>query len=146
MRRFTPVLGVCVALTLPASLAAQQDEGPPPTLRISFFQCDFSKLGEAMEEVEQHDIPIWNELVEEGMVESYGYFIHSWADEWNVGIYTIAESIQAVIDANDEAGRRADERFPDAPNVFGEACPTHRDNFYVLGPQTGNGREAAGGS
>ena len=117
--------------------AAAQDEDTPPTLRISMFQCHWDKVGDAMDQFEEITLPVWNELVDEGMIIDAGTFIHAWADEWNVGIYTVATSIQAVLDFTAEAGRRIEERHPDAPNTFGEACPRHRDGFYVLGPSTG---------
>lgn len=152
MRRCIPVLVLAAALALPAAVLAQQeeDDGPPPTLRLSFYQCDFSQLEDAMDEVENLVIPVWNELVAEGMVESYGYFIHSWASEWNVGIYTIAPDVASVVAASEAAGERLEERAPDA-TAFQEACPIHRDGFYVFGPQTEDMEDeadegAAGGS
>ncbi len=41
-----------------------------------------------------------------------------------------------MIKASDESGRRLQERYGEAPGVFGQACPHHRDGFYVLGPST----------
>ncbi len=97
-----------------------------------------------MEEAESRVIPVWNDLVKEGMVQSYGYIVHRWADEWNVGIYTIAESIDAVIKASDEAGRRLEAVFGDAPSAFGQACPHHRDGFYAIGPSTQDDEDEGG--
>ncbi len=83
-------------------------------------------------------LPVWNELIAEGMVESHGYFVHAWASEYNVGIYTIGESIESIIAAVEESGQRIEERYGDGPSAFGEACPHHRDGFYVLGPSAGS--------
>jgi hypothetical protein len=146
MKRVPLVLSFLVALALPATAAAQDQEDTPPTLRLSFFQCDFSELDAAMEQIESIGIPIWEELIEEGMIENYGHFIHSWASEWNVGIYTVAEDIPAVLAAVEEFGRRLDERHPDSENLFGEACPAHRDGFYTFGPRTGQDDEEEGSS
>ncbi len=77
---------------------------------------------------------------------SAGTFIHAWADEWNLGIYTVAPSIQAVLDFNEEAASRYEERHPEAEDIFGPACPTHRDNFYVMGPRTGQNDEEEEGN
>ncbi|MCK5412016.1 MAG: hypothetical protein KAJ67_07965 [Gemmatimonadetes bacterium] len=138
MRKVPPILClILVAVFAAARPAAAQDEDTPPTLRISMFQCHWDKVGDAMDQFEEITLPVWNELVDEGMIIDAGTFIHAWADEWNVGIYTVATSIQAVLDFTAEAGRRIEERHPDAPNTFGEACPRHRDGFYVLGPSTG---------
>ena len=137
MRGLPLVLVALAAIAAPTSLAAQEEEDESPDmLRLSFFMCNSNRIDDAMEEVESQSIPVWNELVAEGMVESFGYFVHRWADEWNVGIYTVAESIDAVIKASAEAGRRIEEKYGDGPNVFGEACPHHRDGFYQFGPRT----------
>lgn len=150
MSRFTWLLLLPVALGFPVSVAAQDSEPDPPVLRLSFFMCDLSGGNEDAinEEIETRQIPIWNALVDEGMVQSYGYFFHWWADEWNVGIYTIAPTIQAIIDASDEAGERLEAQFGEnAPSAMGEACPHHRDGFYTMGPNTDMDEEtaAAGG-
>ena len=152
MRKSPLILALALAAALPASLAAQQPqqemqeaEEAPPVLRLSFFQCHSNQIGDVMEQAETYDIPIWDELVAEGMVMNYGYFTHWWADEWNVGIYTIAPTIQAIVDASVEADRRMTERHPDAPDTMGEACPWHRDGFYNLGPSTQEGEEEPAG-
>jgi hypothetical protein len=136
------------ALAVPAAAVAQEEEPDPPVLRLSFFMCDLSGgKGEAIqEEIETQDMPIWNALVDEGMVESYGYFFHWWADEWNVGLYTIAPTIQAILDASEEAGNRFETQYGEnAPSAMAEACPHHRDGFYTLGPTTDEPETAAGG-
>jgi hypothetical protein len=138
------------ALAVPGTALSQEAEPDPPVLRLSFFMCDFSGgNGDAIqEEIETRDMPIWNALVDEGKIESYGYFYHWWADEWNLGIYTIAPTLQAILDANEEAGERLEAQYgEDAPSAIGSACPHHRDGFYTMGPNTDMGDEAgaAGG-
>lgn len=139
MRRLSLTLGLLTALAVPSAALAQDDA--PPTLRLSFYKCDFSQLEVAMEEIETLQMPIWQELVDEGMIASYGHLIHSWASEWNVGVYTVADDIPAVLAAVDEFGRRMAERNPEAADTFGEACPEHRDAFYTFGPSTDDDEE-----
>jgi hypothetical protein len=139
------------ALAVPGTALSQEAEQDPPVLRLSFFMCDLSGgNGDAIDaEIETQDMPIWNALVDEGMVESYGYFFHWWADEWNLGIYTIAPTIQAILDASAEATERLEAQYgEDAPSAIASACPHHRDGFYTMGPNTDMGDEAAaaGGS
>lgn len=71
------------------------------------------------------------------MLVDHGYFYHWWADEWNVGVYTIAPTIQAILDATATAAERFEERYGDGPTVVEEACPEHKDGFYTLGPSAG---------
>lgn len=149
----TAGLSTCLALALaaPGPILAQEmeeeaREEAPPVLRLSFFQCHSNRIGDVMEEAETYVVPVWDELVDEGKVQSYGFFTHWWADEWNVGIYTVASSIEAVVEAEAEAAERLEERHPDAPDTMGEACPWHRDGFYVIGPNTGDDGEEDDGN
>lgn len=146
MRRITLGLALVSLTVLPAAALAQQmqEQDAPPTLRLSFFQCQQNRIGDVLAEAEQYDIPIWQELVNEGMVMNYGYFVHSWAGEYNLAIYTIARDIPAVLAATDEAGRRGEARFPDAPDTIGDVCPWHRDGFYTLGPGVETGGQGGG--
>jgi hypothetical protein len=144
-------LAAFAALAVPAAIVAQEVEEEPDVLRLSFFMCDLSGgNGDAIDqEIETRIMPVWNALVDEGMVEQYGYFFHWWADEWNVAIYTIAPTIQAIIDASAEAGDRMEAQYGEnAPSAMGTACPHHRDGFYTMGPNTAMDDEegAAGGS
>lgn len=142
MRKVPLILALALVIAFPTTAAAQEEEDEaPPVLRLSFFQCHSNRIGDVMEQAGTYDIPIWNELVAEGMVMSYGYFTHWWADEWNVGIYTVATSIQAILDASAAADERLAERYPDAPDTMGDVCPWHRDGFYNLGPSTDEGEE-----
>lgn len=136
MRKLPLYAGLLIALGMPGAVAAQEDEAPP-ILRLSFYHCDMNALDATYEQIETMEIPIWDELVDEGMVESYGHFFHAWASEWNVGIYTVAENIEAVLAATEEFGNRMGERHPDADAGLNQVCPAHRDGFYVLGPSTG---------
>lgn len=147
MSKLSITLGLCLAATLaaPTATLAQEDDDSP-TLRISMFQCKWDQMGDLMEELQSRTVPIWDELVDEGMVMSAGTFVHAWADEWNLGIYTVAPSIQAVLDFNEEVGRRYEERYPEAEDTFGAACPKHRDGFYVMGPRTGQEEDEAEGN
>ena len=138
MRKLPLYLGLLIAIGFPGTVAAQDQDGEvPPTLRLSFYHCDMNEIGPTMEQIETMEMPIWEELVDEGMVESYGHFVHAWASEWNVGIYTVAENIEAVLAATAEFGDRMQERHPDADDGLNQVCPAHRDGLYTFGPRTG---------
>ncbi len=143
MRGLLPVwlaLAVVTLLGLPALAAAQEEEQAPPVLRLSFYKCNFGGgAGNRVNtELEERDVPIWKELVSEGKVVSHGYFYHWWADEWNLGVYTIGPTIPAIIEAVGAAAERYEERYGEGDTEVAKACPEHRDGFYTLGPSTDN--------
>ncbi len=146
MKKLPLILCVLLAFMAPAAVQAQEeeDEGPPPTMVMSQFQCDWNRIDDVLAEL-QLQVPIWEHMAQEGMLGSAGSFTHFWADEWNVTLYTIGESMEAVVAANEEADRRFSEQHPDA-NAFAEACPTHRDNFYQFGPVASSEGAPSGGN
>lgn len=146
MRKTLLLLAALMAASVTSTAWAQEaEEEAAPVLRLSWFQCDFGGgAGAAIEEEAKTQVmPIWEELIAEGMgVTDHGYIYHWWADEWNLGIYTIGKSIEEIIAAVDEAGDRAEERYGDDPTAFGEACGgPHRDGFYTVGPSAGGSGE-----
>jgi hypothetical protein len=145
-KRWSILTASLLTIGLPATVGAQEQEEEPPVVRLSFFMCDLSRgNGEQIEqEITTRVIPVWKELVSEGRgIQDYGFIYHWWADEWNVGIYTIGESIQAIVDAEVEAGNRLEQRYGEAPSAFDQACPHHRDGFYTMGPSTSSPEEGA---
>lgn len=129
---------VLLTFAIPSVAMGQAEQEEEPTvLRLSFYKCDFSDgAGDRIEEeIENQVMPVWEEIVAENeAIQDYGYFYHWWADEYNVGIYTIGESIGAIVDAESEAGDRLEERFGDQDSAFLTACPAHKDGFYTFGP------------
>ncbi len=139
MRRLAPVwiaLAILSIPALPAGSAAQENEPDPPVLRLSFFKCNFTgDAGDRIDaELTERDVPIWKELVSEGKVMDHGYFYHWWADEWNLGVYTIGTTIAGIIEAVSAADERYVARHGEAPTEVARACPEHRDGFYTIGP------------
>lgn len=135
------LMAALVAVGMPAIASAQEkQEEEPLVVRLSFFMCNLGGgNGDRIdEELETRVIPVWQALINEDRgVQDYGFIYHWWADEWNVGIYTIAESIQAILDAEEEADNRLEQQYGDEPTAFGQACPHHRDGFYTMGPSVG---------
>ena len=130
MKRLTTLLVVCLAWALlPQTSLAQDDEQSPPTVMISVAQCDRTMIDDLIDRDRERTLPIAQELVDEGMIWSYGVLTHWWGDEWNWVNVMLAADEAAVISANTELGRRYGELYPD-DNMSIEVCPRHRDGFY----------------
>ena len=129
MNRLTRLCMVCgLALALaPISIQAQEDG--PPTVMMSSAQCDRNTLDDVLDNARERGLPIWQELVNEGMIWSYGLLRHWWGDEWNLVNVMLAADEAAVMAANDEFGSRYDDLYPD-DNMYITNCPKHRDVFY----------------
>jgi hypothetical protein len=74
--------------------------------------------------------PILNALRDEGMISAWYDVRHSWGDEWNVGMVTVAENHRAWLDFWAEYRRRLVAAQPGVLAEFGTLCTLHKDNMY----------------
>lgn len=138
-RVFTLTLAGLFAL--PVLALAQEEEADEgnggEVLVISQYKCAYDKLDDVDELWNSRNLPVLQELKDEGMISGAGIYYHWWADEWNMGMWTAAEDIPAFMAAWAEAGRRLNERYPDddTPGML-QLCPEHRDAFYQTGSST----------
>lgn len=109
------------------------DPENPPTLALSYYNCDWSKIGDLVTNYREKSMPIAQALVAEGMMGSEGLYTHDWGDEWNVVITRTAADIGALDSVLDTFGERyAAEHGEDAPNMVEEYCSAHKDNIYYM--------------
>jgi hypothetical protein len=131
--------------TLPATALAQDapggEEEQASTIGVSYWKCDSESVSEITQVGDSIVTPIYQELVDEGEILSWGMMTHQWGDEWNVIFYTTAADTPSFRTAFEEAGRRMQERHPDL-TPLAEYCLKHKDNIYTLETST----EAPGGS
>ncbi|MCH8123856.1 MAG: hypothetical protein IH853_12135 [Bacteroidetes bacterium] len=128
---YRPILFLALACLLAPTLSLAQESEPRPTVALSSWKCDWTKLGTIAQLSDSLWVPIEQELVNEGKLTNYGMLIHDWADEWNVVFYRTAVDKTAFFEARAEFGRRFTERHPDAPSLT-DYCTEHKDNIYVL--------------
>jgi hypothetical protein len=126
--RLTTLLMVCSLALALAPISIQAQDGPP-TIMMSSAQCDRSTLSDVLDNARERGLPIWQELVNEGMIESQGILQHWWGDEWNMVSVMVAADVAAVVAANAEFGSRFNDLYPD-DDTFITNCPRHRDVFY----------------
>lgn len=75
-------LSVALILGLPAPSLAQDggEEQAPETLVISQWKCDYAHIDDIQAVNDSLGFPVWQELVDEGMIESVGTYYHEWGD------------------------------------------------------------------
>ncbi len=156
----TMSLAFLTVFLLPVTTLAQDDDAdatdnasPGPTLVIESFKCDWRRYEDINAAMDSINLPVYQAMVNEGLVISWGTYWHDWADEWNFNIYTVAEDKPTFFEAWAEAGRRIGEIVRDdgtgddqpltveADWVLGEYCTDHKDGIYTLGAQTKGGAD-----
>ncbi|HSP86941.1 MAG TPA: hypothetical protein VLN45_02315, partial [Ignavibacteriaceae bacterium] len=77
-----------------------QDE--QPLLIVSFNQVALSDVGKVNKMADSVFVPVLKELVDEGMIYSFGFFNHAWGDEWNVNTWYTAKDMASFENFWDE--------------------------------------------
>ncbi len=126
------LFALIATLSADAALAQQADSlaQQPPTIFVTSWQCDTAALSNLVDMAREQDLPIFQELVNEGKLWSYSVMVHRWGDEWNYVTFTVADDVAAGVAANTDFGTRAEERYGEDETLL-EHCKTHRDNIYV---------------
>lgn len=120
-----------------AEAQEQMDEEAPQTLVVSQYKCDLTHIGEIMAAMDSVARPVWQEVVDEGLLESVGTFAHVWGDEWNFSVYYIASDLESFFPAHEELiDRLGDVAPPSEEDPLFVHCDEHRDNIYQFGPST----------
>ena len=106
-----------------------EDNGDGDAIAISYYECDFTRIGDIAEE-DQEGIDVFQGLVDEGMLTFHASAVHTWGNEWNYIAISGADDIPALLAGLAEANSRFEEAYPDEESVIAEACTAHKDNIY----------------
>lgn len=126
MTRFLLLLLLLTFLFAPVSVA--QDEETLPVFISTRYQCDMAGLDAVVERERERTLPILQELVDDGTILSAGTARHQWGDEFNLMAWVSGTDMEAALAGWEAMTRRYDELYPD-DDLFGDTCPTHRDQF-----------------
>lgn len=135
MRRLALLIPL-LALGLPSQpLVAQSDA---PRLYMSYFKVDFPDMPAWIESYQQHDVPLLEEMQEEGLITGFGLWAHDTGGEYNF--------VSVVATANwDSLGDFYDGYFARMPAdaLAGTMAMIrkHTDQIWVIAnpPQGSNG-------
>lgn len=104
-----------------------------PTLAISYYVCDYSKLGEMVNHATERSQPIAQALVDEGLLENQVFYTHAWGDEWNFIITRRAADLPTLLTGLDTMGERYEARYgDDSQALINQHCSAHKDNIYRM--------------
>ncbi len=120
-------------LLLGESNFAQSDE--QPLLIVSFNMVPMADVGKVNQMGDSIFVPILKELVDEGMLYSFGSFNHNWGDEWNVNYWYTAKDMASFDKFWEEYVSRVRERHPGAFGSIVKYFQAHKDNIYTIRDQ-----------
>ncbi len=136
-----------VGLAALTSGAMAQEEAKAPTMftYATYFYCDVNGQDSVDEIVESKNKPVYDQMVKEGLINSWGWLAHHTGGKWRRLQYYQAPSIEALLDAQEEMNKRFDAMDDDGGIAFGKVCNAHDDYIWeVEGGSSGKGRGEAG--
>jgi hypothetical protein len=102
-------LQVCLFLTVTAT--AQADNHAEEVYVYGTYSvCDLTQQERVDEIFEKLDKPIYDAAVADGTISSYSYYAHHTGGKWRRGMFFVAGSIDALLDAQEKIGGQIDAR------------------------------------
>jgi len=105
--------------------------------------CDVTLQDRADEIFMQLDKPIYDAAVADGTLSGYSYYAHHTGGKWRRGMFMVAPSIEALLDAQDKIGDQIDAKNPELDTESGKICNSHED--YIWHSVAGNAGTAEPG-
>jgi hypothetical protein len=112
---------------------AQSNE--QPLLICSFNMVPMADVGKVNKMVDSVFTPILKELVDEGMIFSFGQFTHTWGDEWNLNFWYTAKDMVSFDKFWNEYVNRVNKRHPGSFAATVKYFQAHKDNIYTIRSQ-----------
>ena len=129
MRNFIAILFAFLFFIGTNSVVAQDEQ---PTLIFSQNMVNLQDMGMVNKIVDSLMAPIWNEIMNEGMIMGWGQLNHEWGDEWNCNFYYVCKDKETFFKAWDEFTNRMGERHPGAWLKVTPSFKAHKDNIYYF--------------
>lgn len=132
MKQTTKIFAIIIVafLLLSENNFAQNNE--QPLLIVSFNMVSMGDVAKVNKMADSVFAPILRELVDEGMIYSFGNFSHNWGDEWNVNTWYTAKDMASFDKFWDEYVSRIGKRHPDAWSSTVKYFQAHKDNIYTI--------------
>jgi hypothetical protein len=129
MSRFISLAVLLVSVPLLARPAPAQDQAPP-TIFMTSWMCERGAIGDLVTAARERELPVMQELVDEGRIDYHSVMVHHWGDEWNYVTMMAAADMSGGLAALEEFNTRYEARHG-TDDSFVDRCPTHRDGIYV---------------
>ena len=141
------LLGTCfLALGMAGSAIAQDEEESLGFTYATYLYCDSSNEAAADKFVAEHEVPVMDKLVKDGVINRWGWMRHHTGGEWRRIRWFGADSVVAALNGVEAMGEALDKALGDdaGPGV-GASCKSHEDYIWQVQAGTvGKDRGTAG--
>jgi len=144
MRKIRNAIVLIGLAALASGIQAQEAEAPTLFTYATYFYCDVTGQDRVDEIVKKVNAPIYDQMVKDGVIASWGWLAHHTGGKWRRIQYYQAPTVEALLDAQDEMDKRF-EAVAAEDKEFGKICNAHDDYIWeVESGSSGEGRGAAG--
>jgi len=132
MKSLTKILAIIVFTFLFLSEMSFAQSNEPPVLIVSSQKVKMGEVQTANKMINEKFALVLNGLVDDGMLNSWGLFNHSWGESWNVNVWYVVKDMNAFDSFWKEYVKRVREKHPDAFGEFTALVMEHKDNIYTI--------------
>lgn len=132
MKMLSQIFAIIIVAFLFLSEKSFAQNNEQTTLIVSFNMVPMADVGKVNKMADSVFVPILKEFVDEGLIRSFGFFNHSWGDEWNVNIWYTAKDMASFEKFWDEYVKRVNERHPGSFAATTKYFQAHKDNIYTI--------------
>ncbi len=140
------ILASAISVACMAQEDEEEQDGPIAFTYATYSYCKLSTQTDADERLKNVQAPIYDELVEEGVINSWGWLAHHTGGRWRRVFYFQHETLDGVLDALDTIGDRMDA-LPEDEDAGENPCQAHDDYIWTVeaaSQEPGEGRADAG--
>ncbi len=119
----------CLLLVVAGTVQAA-DEPAETFVYGTYSVCDLAGQDRADEIFMQLDKPIYDAAVADGTLSSYSYYAHHTGGKWRRGMFYVAPSIAALLDAQTKIADQIDAKNAKLNTEASKICNKHEDYIW----------------
>lgn len=129
------------ALASPA-IAQEKAEEATTFTYATYFYCDPTGEERVDEIVKTINAPVYDQMVKDGVITGWGWLAHHTGGKWRRIQYHQSDSLEGLLDAQDEMDKRFADTDQAADKEFGKTCRSHDD--YIWEAKAGSSADSRG--
>jgi len=129
------VASLFVGLISVACIAQEEEEeqeGPIGYAYVTYNVCKVGSQDHADEVFKKFEAPVYDALVEEGVINGWGWLSHHTGGQWRRAFFYQHETVDGLLDAQDAMGKRFDAMDLGDDADRADDCPAHDDYIWAV--------------
>lgn len=124
------VLAGVISVACMAQEEEEEQDGPIGYAYVTYNVCKLSGQDRADEIVAETEAPVYNQLVEEGVIGGWGWLSHHTGGRWRRALYYQNETVDGLLDAQDAMQAKFEALGDD--NERADICGAHDDYIWAV--------------